>query len=159
VDPFGQTALGYRGTAHFASSDGQADLPSDYTFVAADNGVHTFTGGVTLKTAGNQTVTATDTTSSSITGSTTVSGTPAAADPILITGPDSASAGTPLDLVVTIQDAYGNTVTGYTGTVTFATDDPDGTLPGDYAFTAEDAGAHTFVGGVTLYADGSRVTV
>jgi hypothetical protein len=69
VDPFGQTALGYRGTARFASSDGQADLPGDYTFVAADNGVHTFPGGVTLNTAGDQTVTATDTSTSSLTGS------------------------------------------------------------------------------------------
>jgi hypothetical protein len=72
LDPFGQTALGYRGTAHFASSDGQADLPGDYTFVAADNGVHTFTGGVTLNTAGDQTVTATDTSTSSLTGSAVV---------------------------------------------------------------------------------------
>jgi hypothetical protein len=121
--------------------------------------VHTFPGGVTLKTAGDQTVTATDATNSSLTGGATVGVTPAAADHILLTGPDSAGAGVPLDLVVTVQDAYGNTVTGYTGTVTFSTDDPDGTLPGDYTFTAEDAGAHTFVGGVTLYADGSRVTV
>src|SRR5262249_60278854 len=36
-DRFGQTALGYRGTARFASSDGQADLPGDYAFAAADN--------------------------------------------------------------------------------------------------------------------------
>jgi RNA polymerase sigma factor (TIGR02999 family) len=30
VDSFGQTALEYRGTAHFSSADGQAILPSDY---------------------------------------------------------------------------------------------------------------------------------
>src|SRR5262249_5114433 len=101
-DRFGQTALGYRGTAHFASSDGQADLPGDYAFVAADNGVHTFTSGVTLKTAGDQTVTATDTANSSLTGSATVSVTPAAADHIALTGPDSAGAGVPFDLVVTV---------------------------------------------------------
>jgi hypothetical protein len=44
----------YRGTAHFTSSDGQASLPSDYTFTAADNGTHTFAAGATLKTAGSQ---------------------------------------------------------------------------------------------------------
>jgi hypothetical protein len=44
-------------------------------------------------------------------------------------------------------------------TVTFATDHPDGGLPGDYAFTAADAGTHTFAGGVILYADGSTITV
>ena len=38
-------------------------LPADYTFTAADGGVHTFTGGVTLSTPGDQTITATDTAS------------------------------------------------------------------------------------------------
>jgi hypothetical protein len=158
VDTFGQTAIGYRGTVHFASSDGQAVLPGDYPFTSADAGLHTFSSAVTLTTAGPQTVTATDTGTGSLTASVTVSVTPAAADHILLIGPTSASAGTPFDLVVTIQDAYGNTVTGYTGTVTFATDDADGTLPADYTFTAEDAGSHTFSGGMTLYADGSRIT-
>jgi hypothetical protein len=158
-DRFGQTARGYQGTDRFASADGQADLPGDYTFVAADNGVHTITDGVTLKTAGSQSITATDTDDSSLIGSATVAVTPAAADHLLLIGRGGAAAGVPFDLVVTIQDRYGNTVTGYAGTVTFATNDPDGTLPGDYIFTAEDAGAHLFVGGVTLYADGSRITV
>src|SRR5262249_35970956 len=40
VDRFGQTALGYRGTVHLSSSDGQAALPGDYTFTTADAGVH-----------------------------------------------------------------------------------------------------------------------
>jgi hypothetical protein len=47
-------------------------LPGDYTFTAGDNGVHTFANGVTLFTAGIQTVIATDTSSSSITGSATI---------------------------------------------------------------------------------------
>ena len=38
-------------------------LPADYTFTAADAGVHTFSGEVTLITPGDQTVTATDTAS------------------------------------------------------------------------------------------------
>ena len=59
---------GYLGTVHFTSSDSQAVLPSNYTFVAADDGAHTFTT-VVLKTAGSQSITATDTTTSSITGS------------------------------------------------------------------------------------------
>jgi hypothetical protein len=44
-------------------------LPADYTFTAADAGSHTF--GITLKTAGTQSLTAADTTSSSVTGSQT----------------------------------------------------------------------------------------
>jgi hypothetical protein len=74
-----------------------------------------------------------------------------------LSGP--ASAGLPFDLLVRAVDAFGQTALGYTGTVTFATDDPDGSVPADYAFSAADAGTHTFVGAVTLYADGSTVTV
>jgi hypothetical protein len=155
-DSFGQPAVGYTGTAHLSSSDGQAVLPDDHTFTLTDGGSHTFPG-VALRTAGISTVTATD--AGSLTGSGTVTVRPAAADHILLTGPASASAGIPFDLTVTIQDAYGNRVTDYAGTVTFSTDDPDGSVPADYTFTTDDAGTHTFVGGVTLYTNGSRVTV
>src|SRR5262249_57606806 len=44
----GSIDYGYTGTVHFTSSDGKAALPADYTFVAADNGMHTFSA--TLKT-------------------------------------------------------------------------------------------------------------
>jgi hypothetical protein len=49
-------------------------LPADYTFttgVGGDNGVHSFSGGVTLVTVGDQTLTVTDTVSA-IAGSTTI---------------------------------------------------------------------------------------
>ena len=52
IDPLGGVGTGYTSTIHFSSSDVQAGLPADYTFTAADAGVHTFT--VTLKTAGSQ---------------------------------------------------------------------------------------------------------
>src|SRR5260370_13958687 len=45
-DPYGNTASAYTGTVHFTSSDSQlgaGDLPTDYTFVAADHGAKTFT--------------------------------------------------------------------------------------------------------------------
>jgi len=57
---------GYTGTVHFTSSDPQAVLPADYTFVAADAGTHTFP--ITFNTLGDQTVTITDTHSSGFTG-------------------------------------------------------------------------------------------
>ena len=84
----------YLGTLHFTSTDPQAILPADYTFVPADNGVHTFTG-LTLKTVGTQSVTATDTFDSSITGSQTgLAITPAAASTLVVTGLTNATAGT-----------------------------------------------------------------
>jgi hypothetical protein len=52
LDPFNNTATDYTRTVSFTSTDASAVLPHDYTFTAADQGVHTFTNGVTLKTAG-----------------------------------------------------------------------------------------------------------
>ena len=63
LDAFGNTARSYPGTVHFSSSDPAAVLPSNSTLT---NGVGAFS--VTLKTSGSQTITATDTVSSSITG-------------------------------------------------------------------------------------------
>jgi hypothetical protein len=45
---------------HFTSSDRAAVLPADYYFTVSDAGSHTFTNGVTLMTAGSQSVTATE---------------------------------------------------------------------------------------------------
>src|SRR5205823_5284204 len=56
VDLFGNVINSYLGTIHFISSDNQAVLSTDYTFKSAAAGAHVFTNGVTLKTAGSQTV-------------------------------------------------------------------------------------------------------
>lgn len=87
IDQYGNTATGYRGTIGFTSTDSQATagsgLPSNYTFVAGDNGTHTFGNGVTLKTAGSQTVTATDTATATIKGAQTVTVTAAGPNSLL----------------------------------------------------------------------------
>lgn len=70
-DANGNTVTSYTGTVHFTSSDGGATLPGSYTFTAADAGSHTFSG-VLFAHEGSQSVTATDTTDASITGSDTV---------------------------------------------------------------------------------------
>ncbi len=68
----------------------------------------------------------------------------------------STVAGAPLDVTVQALDANGNVVPGYTGTVTFSSQDPYGaTLPANYTFTANDQGSHTFSGGAALYTAGS----
>jgi hypothetical protein len=81
----------------------------------------------------------------------------ASASAFVLTVAGSPTAGVPFDLTVLAVDLFGQVAVGYTGTVTFATDDPDGAVPPDYTFTTADAGSHTFAAGVTLYADGSRV--
>jgi ELWxxDGT repeat protein len=140
----GTTATGYTGTVHFTSSDGQAVLPTDYTFTAADQGVHTFTA--TLKTAGTQSITATDTMTSSFAGAESgITVKPAAASALVVAGfPSPTTAGSAHGLTVTAKDAYGNTAVGYTGAVHFTSSDPKAVLPANYTFTAADAGAHTF---------------
>ena len=72
--------------------------------------------------------------------------TPAAASQLSITAPGGTVAGSPLSVTVTARDPYGNIVTGYTGTVSFASSDTKAVLPGKYSFTAGDAGVHAFTG-------------
>lgn len=68
-NPSYNVATGYTGTVHFTSTDGAATLPVDYTFTGADAGTHTFPAGFTLRTAGSQVVTFTDTVTPTNTGS------------------------------------------------------------------------------------------
>src|SRR5205085_12653250 len=139
-DAYGNVVTGYRGTVHFTSSDAQAGLPSDDTFTAADKGVHTFSA--TLKTAGSQSLTATDTANASLSGTEgSIAVAPAAATTLILAGfPTSITAGVSGMAAVTAWDAYGNVATGYTGTVHFTASDPQAVLPADYTFTAADAG-------------------
>jgi hypothetical protein len=143
-DPFGQTVTGYRGTVHFTSSDIQAGLPTDYTFTAADAGMHLFSA--TLKTAGTQSITATDTTTASVTGTESdIVVTPAAASSFTVSDfPSPTTAGALGAVLVTAKDPYGNVATGYTGTVHLSSNDPQAQLEGDHTFTAADNGTYAF---------------
>jgi hypothetical protein len=161
----GNVAVGYRGTIHFTSSDTKAIVPADYTFTASDAGVHTFpnilNSGVTLKTAGSQSVTATDRLIASVTGSQTVTVTPGVAKTLAVSvALNPYPAGSTHSVTIKALDAYGNVATGYTGTIHFTSSDPAATLPADYAFTAADKGVHTFpntlIPGLTLKTAGSQ---
>jgi ELWxxDGT repeat protein len=150
----GTTNTGYRGTVHFTSSDPQANVPADYTFTAADNGVHTFTAK--LKTAGYQSITATDTQAPGMDGESIILVNAAAASTMTVGGfPFTTTAGVAGNVTVTLKDIYGNIASGYTGTVRLTSSDPQAALPANYTFTAADAGGtHTF--SVTLKTAGTR---
>jgi ELWxxDGT repeat protein len=157
-DPYGNIAASYAGTVHFTSSDSKATLPANYTFTAADAGQHTFTA--TLKTAGTRSITAADTQSSALTateGGITVNA--AAASQLIISAPSTVTAGVPFSLTLTIEDAFGNIVTGYTGTVHFKSSDKTATLPANYTFTAADKGVHRFVGLVLRRRGNQTITI
>jgi hypothetical protein len=145
-DPYNNTATGYTGTVTFTSSDAQAALPTDYPFAAADAGVHVF--NVTLKTAGPQSVTATDTVTPGI--SRTLAGietSPAAPSQLAVTGyPIPTVAGARHRFTVTIEDPYGNLVPTYVGTVSLRASDRRAVLPVKrYIFRAIDGGTHSFL--------------
>ncbi|TMF08966.1 MAG: hypothetical protein E6I37_15775 [Chloroflexi bacterium] len=69
-DRYGNLATTYAGTVHFTSSDMLAmpanQLPADYAFSAADGGSHSFAAA--LVTPGTQTITASDTSNTALTG-------------------------------------------------------------------------------------------
>ena len=147
-DAYGNIATGYTGTVRFTSTDNNAILPSEYAFVSSDNGTHTFTAGVTLRTSGSRTITAADTVDADLTGTETWTVTAGAADSLDLTpNGGSATAGTPFDVTVTTYDAYGNIATGYTGTVRFTSTDNNAILPSEYAFVSSDDGTHTSLPG------------
>jgi hypothetical protein len=157
ADVFGNITPTYTGTVHFTSTDPAATVPANYTFVSGDNGSHTFTSGVTLKTAGNRSVTVTDTAAGSVTGvaSTTVNA--AAATSMALTGiANPTTAGASTSATVTLRDTYNNLASGYTGTVHFTSTDTAATLPSNYTFVAGDAGTHTFTNGIVLRTAGNQ---
>jgi hypothetical protein len=151
-DVYGNIATGYTGTVKFSSSDSNSAvrLPVNYTFVNADEGTNTF--HATLVTAGTQSITATDTVTSSITGSQTgIAITPAAMNHFRVFGfPNPTVSGVMHMFTVQAKDIFGNIVTGYTGTISFSSSDSKAMLPGPYTFTASNAGVHTFTGALVL---------
>jgi virginiamycin B lyase len=69
---------------------------------------------------------------------------------------DSSTAGASMDVTVTALDKCDRTVFDYTGTVHFISSDSQATLPGDYTFTANDSGVHTFSSAGTLFTAGGQ---
>jgi hypothetical protein len=77
LDPYDNVDDTYQGTVHFAIPDTDPAVvwPGDYTFTSGfggDNGIRIFSGGITLLTVGDQTMTVTDASDDTITGSVTV---------------------------------------------------------------------------------------
>src|SRR5262249_38245469 len=100
LDAFNNTATGYAGLVHFSSTDTQATLPANS---ALTRGVGVF--NATLRTAGAQTVTASDSISSTISG---VSGNvivsaATATHFVVSAAPSSVTAGSAVNVTVTAE--------------------------------------------------------
>ena len=96
--------------------------------------------------AGAATITASDAAAVLTSATQQATVTPANAATLTVAGyPSSTVAGVAHSFSLTARDAFGNTATGYLGTVHFAnTNDVAATLPADYAFLAGDAGTKSF---------------
>ncbi|HEV7766444.1 MAG TPA: Ig-like domain repeat protein, partial [Thermoanaerobaculia bacterium] len=116
LDANGITDSGYRGRVHFTTSDAFAAGLADYTFTAADLGSHTFS--VTLLSSGAQSLAFTDTATSSIQGSGSVTVTKGSTTATLIAAPNPSTYGQSVTLTATV-DPVAPAVATPTGTVTF----------------------------------------
>jgi hypothetical protein len=158
LDADGQVVTGYTGTVHITASAGSHVLPVDYTFTAADQGVHTFTG-VKVGIAGTETLTVTDTASATVTGKASLRVTPGPGSNVVVSAPSDVTAGVPFSVTLTAYGQYGNLAVGYSGTVHFASSDAAAVLPTDYTFMPGDGGKHTFTGIVLKTAGSETLTV
>ena len=122
----------------------KAILPANTTMTPEDQGTLTFTA--TLETAGTQSIKATDTNTSSVTGTQSgIAVQAAGAQSFTVIGfPATVTAGLPYTFTVIAYDAYGNVATGYTGTVHFTSSDVKAILPANTAMTAAEKGTATF---------------
>jgi hypothetical protein len=125
------TVTSYTGIAKFTSSDVQAVLSANSTLT---NGFGSFSA--TFKTAGSQTVTATDTVSGTIHGtSNNVTVSADVASQFQVEMLSHAQVGVSTSVNVTPRDQFGNVADSYNGTVHFTSTDPLATLPLDLPFT------------------------
>src|SRR5262249_22719402 len=89
----------------------------------------------TLSTTGSQTITATDSLSSSITGTSSAITVALGATHFMVNAPSSTTAGNGFLFTVTALDVNNNTVSSYTGTVHFSSGDGQASLPGNTTLT------------------------
>jgi hypothetical protein len=152
----GSINTGFTDTVQFTSTDPQAILPASYSFTASDHGVHTFT--FTLKTAGTQSLTATDTATGLTTTANGIVVFPGAPATFLLGAPSSVKSGSKFSVTLTVEDAYGNVSTNWAGgyTVQFSSSASTAALPANYTFTTADAGVHTFTNAFTLKNKGTQ---
>jgi hypothetical protein len=123
--------MSYAGTVQFTSTDPGfvASTPGTLT-----NGFGTFQPG--MKQAGTQTITATDTVTSSITGtSNAITVNPGATQHLGVSLSATANPGMAFNFNVTATDLYGNVTPAYTGTVQFTSSDGTATLPANSTLT------------------------
>lgn len=134
LDSANKVDTAYAGTVHLTSSDSHALLPADFSLFLGTSIGQT----ATLLGTGAQTITATDTVTASINGTSQSINVAANNNPVThftVTAPATATAGVAFDITVKAVDQMSQIVTGYTGTVHFTSTDPAAALPADLPLT------------------------
>ena len=150
LDVHGNLVKDYTSTVTFSADAAKATVPAAYTFTLGDEGSRQF--DFVLKEAVSTKLTVTDGT---LSASDTVALSHAAPSVLVMATPAGPfTAGTAFTVDVTLEDAYGNVATGYTGTVGFTSSDGKALLPADYTFVTGDAGRKSF--SMTLKTAGSQ---
>ena len=138
----GYQLAGYRGTAHFSSTDSIATLPTNTAFTSDDAGAHVFS--VTLRTAGARTITVTDTVTAGVAGTAATAVTVGSLHHLTVTAATSSLAGATVSTTASARDVNNNVITSFRGVVTLTSNDSAATLPTAYTFTTADNGTHAF---------------
>jgi hypothetical protein len=150
----------YTGTVAFSSSDSGAGvvLPAPYLFGPSDSGTHTYTDGVTLVTAGSQTLTASDGILSDVTTwDVSASGT---ADHIVISpDPAAATAGDNVTYTAEAFDQFNNSLGDITPSTVFSIDLSAGGSWSANVYTSQYVGSWTVTGDYTGITDNASLTV
>ncbi len=159
LDAFGNTVQNYNGTVHFNSTDANAALPPNTTFGSGDLGQHIFTNLATLKTAGNQNITVTDTSPGPIGYTVTTAVSVAQGVQLALQVPASVTAGTAFDVRVVPYDAYGNPNAIFSGVLIALTaaDSQASISQTTYTFPVPSTSTLLLSGAVTLRSAGVRV--
>jgi hypothetical protein len=124
IDQNNNPTSAYTGTVHFTSTDVAASLPANMILI---NGKATFSA--TLVTVGAQTISAIDTVSPGITGTSNQIAVTPATTQFAVSAPSNVTAGTPFTVTVTAEDSAGHTDNGYLGTVQLTSTDAHAVLP------------------------------
>jgi hypothetical protein len=138
-DAFLNRASGFSGNVALASSDARAQVSPPVTFdPLVDAGMHVFSAR--LLTEGNQSIVATP--SGLLACSAQVAVLPTSTV-LALSAVASANAAAPVTITVTAQDAFGNVVSNYAGTVHFTSTDAAATVPADLVFTGAEGGVRS----------------
>ncbi|AKJ04890.1 Fibronectin type III domain protein [Archangium gephyra] len=139
LDAKGNRVTSYAGKASISSADAAMESLAEASFTQGLAMVP-----VAFRTPGSQTVTATEVGGTLTATTSSVTVTAAEVARLVLSGAGPATAGGVSSFTVTAMDTFGNTVTGYRGTVGFSTTDSRAGLPATYTFTDTDSGSRTF---------------